>query len=367
MIKLDELFEIITTAVIVFNAKGECVYVNDACQSLLYKSKRWLIGQCIETIFAANQQAVAQCRDALVNKRYMALREIDIPLPDWQRSLLLDLKLSPFDNGKMEGMVLEMVDSKDFKKLSQDTDKTARFKAATRIIRGLCHEIRNPLGGIRGAAQLLEMESNSDDVAEYTKVITNEVDRLNALLNRMSGGMKTDARIKVDIHEMLMHMSNVLKAEYPDQFEMNYDFDTSLPRLTLGVGQIEQALLNLMKNSVQWSLISDESRDHKRDKTPPAVSLKTRAVFPDLMRSLMPQRGIQIQISDNGPGVDESLIDQLFLPMVSKREGGTGLGLVISQEIVQSHGGFIELDENQPEYGASFSLYLPFNEQGPAS
>ena len=350
----------LSTAVIVLSEEGVCVFANDACQDLLHKSKQWLDGRSLETLFLTNDDVVQHCRAALKHHQSISLREVEIHLPDWQLSLLLDINISPYSVDNHLGLLLELIDRKQSKKLAQDIDKTARFKAATQIIRGLCHEIKNPLGGIRGAAQLLAMDTDNTETLEYSRVITHEVDRLSALLDRMSGGAMSEKREQADIHEILLHAANLLKAEHGESFELRFDFDTSLPTVLANVGQLEQALLNLMINAVQWSMIAF-GLDEKVQKHKPVVSLKTRAAYPDLMRSLMPQSGIQIQILDSGPGVDPAIIDQLFLPLVSKREGGTGLGLVISQEIIQAHGGFIELDENQAPIGAGFSVYLPYS------
>lgn len=360
LIHLEQIFDSLTTAVLVFDTAGHCVYANESIQSLLNRGDRWLIGSSLEVIFEAEQVVIDECRAILENPRQITLREVEIPLPHWQRSLLVDLIITPVSMAQGSGLILELLDRKEFNKLSQDSHKTARFKAATRIVRGLCHEIKNPLGGIRGAAQLLNMEAQDRSTQEFTTVIMQEVDRLSELLDRMSSGAKTDKRVKTDIHQLLMDMTNLLKAEYGDAVEFNYDFDTSLPLLAVNPDQLKQALLNLIKNAVQWSLLGAEKSTSKARSKNPQVSLKTRAAYPDLMRSLMPEQGVRIQIQDSGPGVDDALLDQLFLPMVTRREGGTGLGLVISQEIIHSHGGFIELDE-EGHKGASFSLYLPFS------
>lgn len=234
----------------------------------------------------------------------------------------------------------------------------ARFKVATQIVRGLAHEIKNPLGGIRGAAQLLALETGSPETREFTSVITQEVDRLSELLGRMSGGHGSPQSEMVDIHEPITQVASLVKAEHGNLLELSYNFDTSLPRVEANFDQLKQALLNLVKNAAQWSLYGAENLPGDQA----LVTLRTRAAYPDPRRSLMPQSGVRIQIQDNGPGVDASIADQLFLPMVSRREGGTGLGLSISQEIAQSHGGFIALDERSPSGGASFSFYIPYSQ-----
>jgi len=363
MTNLREIFDYLGTAILVFDADGRCCYANDACQTLLVRSLRWLQGRDPGTIFPLNSEIISQCEAARADAQSIVLREIEVHLPDWQRSLLLDINVSPYALDTKAGVILEMNDRKEVSKLSHDTNTAAIFKAATRIVRGLCHEIKNPLGGIRGAAQLLSLEVDSDETAEYTSVITREVDRLSELLSRMSGGGGAFNKEHIDIHRTMAEVAELLKAEHGESLEIGFDFDTSLPGIEANLDSLTQALLNIFKNAAQWALIENPAagtREEKSGNQKASICIKTRTAYPDLRRSLMPQRGIRIQVLDNGPGVDASIMDQIFLPMVTRREGGTGLGLSISQEIVQSHGGFIELDEPQESHDTCFSVYLPY-------
>lgn len=346
----------------VFDDDGICVYSNQACQALLVRSNRWLQRQSIASLFKVNEALVSQCQAAREIQQSIVLRELDIPLPDWQRSLLLDVSISPCSSLGPSALVLELIDRKEVSKLSRDTNTTAIFTAATRIVRGLCHEIKNPLGGIRGAAQLLSLETDSSETREYTRVITYEVDRLSNLLNRMSSGSGSFKRSVIDIHQPIAQTVQLLDVEFGSELEISFDFDTSLPRIEANPDLLKQALLNMIINAAQWAVIGAEESNSKQGDERAGICLRTRTAYPDLRRSLMPGQGIQIQIRDNGPGVDPSIVDQLFLPMVTRRKGGTGLGLSISQEILQSHGGFIELDHPDGLVGASFSIFLPYKQ-----
>lgn len=358
MFSYSEVLNSLSTAVMVFGPDRTCLYANEACQTLLLKSQAALQGKNVEAILGPNEKLVGLCQLAREHGQRVVVREIEIYLPDWQRHLLVDLTITANQQAE-EGvdLILEMNDRKEVQKLSQDTDMLARFKVATQIVRGLAHEIKNPLGGIRGAAQLLALETSNPETAEFTSVITQEVDRLSELLTRMSSGHTSQQREIMDIHEPIAQVASLLKAEHGNLLELKYNFDTSLPGIEANFDQIKQALLNLIQNAAQWSLL-----DADVNNAPPLISIRTRAVYPDSRRSLMPQQGVRIQIQDTGPGVDQAIVDQLFLPMVTRREGGTGLGLSISQEIAQSHGGFIELDEMSTQDGASFSFYLPYKQ-----
>ena len=359
MLTFSRIFDCLSTAVLIFGPDDCCIYINESCESLLLRSRGVLSGKTIQNILGNDMEVIRHCSLARQQAQSIVLREVEIYLPDWQRHLLVDLTISPCAlEGGDAGLLLELVDRKDVQKLSHDTDMLTRFKVATQIVRGLAHEIKNPLGGIRGAAQLLALEVDGPEAQEYTSVIIQEVDRLSELLSRMSGGNTSFERKHLDIHEPLTRVVELLKAEHGELLEFEYDFDASLPNIEINEDQLKQALLNLMKNAVQWSL-----QNHQPGTGNVNVTIKTRAAHPDLMRSLMPLRGIRIQIVDTGPGVDEAITDQLFLPMVTRREGGTGLGLSISQEIAQNHGGFIELDEPSRQSGASFSLYLPYSDK----
>jgi len=353
---LHQVFDSLSTAVLLLGPDNTCLYVNEACEAILLKSRGVLTGSSISHILGNEPDIVRVCDQVRGYAESIVLREIEIYLPEWQRHLLVDLIISPCPvKGLDETVLLELIDRKEVQKLSHDTDMLARFKVATQIVRGLAHEIKNPLGGIRGAAQLLALEMDTPEAEEYTSVIIQEVDRLSALLNRMSSGNQCFESTQLDIHESLTDIAELLKVEYGEILAIEYNFDTSLPRIEMNLDQIKQALLNLMQNAAQWALVAYEAGEKDA-----LVMVKTRAVHPNPMRSLMPQRGVRIQITDNGPGVDSSIIEQLFLPMVTRREGGTGLGLSISQEIAQNHGGFIELDHFTKPGETSFSLYLPY-------
>ena len=359
MLPLEQVFDSLTTAVLILDREARCEYANESCQTLLLKSMSALENRSIEQILESNEEVARLSRRAADQGQRVILREVDIYLPEWKQHLLLDLTITPGMLGGELRLVIEMNDRKEVQKLLHDTDMKARFKVATQIVRGLAHEIKNPLGGIRGAAQLLALETDNEDTREYTSVITQEVDRLSELLTRMSGGNKSLDYTHVDIHEPITHIANLLKAEHGEILEIGYNFDTSLPRIEVNLDQVKQALLNLMKNAVQWSLVPCDS---KPSHSCARVCIRTRVAHPDPRRSLMPEQGVRIQVQDSGPGVDSSIVDQLFLPLVSRREGGTGLGLSISQEIAQNHGGFIELDQASAERGASFSIYLPYTQ-----
>jgi len=361
--KLAEIFDCMSTAVLVCNEAGECLYSNEACQALLVRSNRWLQGKHFRDIFHTSPELLELGSLTLQQAQSLVLREQEILLPDWHRSLLVDVNISPCLPQSEAALIIELTDRKEVSKLSHDSNATAIFEAATRIVRGLCHEIKNPLGGIRGAAQLLSLEPDSSDVLEYTAVITHEVDRLNALLSRMSSGAGALERIQLDIHQPMAQIAHLMTAEFGPQLEIGFDFDTSLPRIEANQDALKQLLLNMIRNAAQWAQIAHhKNRGGDIETALPSVVLTTRTAHPDLRRTLMPQQGIHIQISDNGPGVDAAIVDQLFLPMVTRREGGTGLGLSISQEIARSYGGFIELDQSNEYEGACFSIYLPFKQ-----
>lgn len=348
-----QLFDALTTAILVFDEQQVCRYANESSQVLLCVGKQGLVGVTCADLFRANRDILLHCTAVLACSKPIVLREIQIHLPQWRRSIWVDLLLTPYDLSSSAGLLVELIDRDAAKKLTQDAHTMAKFQATTKILRGLCHEIKNPLGGIKGAAQLLSMEVG-DSEQEYTSVITREVDRLSALLDKMSSSHKSENFIKLDIHELITHALSIVRAQYVDKVKFQLDLDTSLPPIEVYSDSLQQAFLNLFLNAAQWATLA-----HETDNYYAQVYIKTRVANPDLMRSLMPQRGIQIQICDSGPGVDEDVKEQLFLPMVSRREEGSGLGLSLSQEIAISHGGFIELFDSSHLQGACFSMFLP--------
>jgi two-component system nitrogen regulation sensor histidine kinase GlnL len=204
------------------------------------------------------------------------------------------------------------------------------------MVRQLAHEIKNPLGGLRGAAQLLERELLDPSLREYTRVIISEADRLTNLLDSMLGPGRPPAKQLINVHELLERVFHLLRSEAPERVIIDRDYDPSLPPLTVDPNHIIQAMLNLGRNAIQ--ALSGEAVHA------PRLILRTRAMSNVSVGAHRYRLAASIQFEDNGPGVLSEIRDTIFYPLVSGRADGTGLGLGIAQDLVSRHGGLIEFD-----------------------
>jgi two-component system nitrogen regulation sensor histidine kinase GlnL len=218
-------------------------------------------------------------------------------------------------------------------------------KASRELIRNLAHEIKNPLGGIRGAAQLLEHELANPSLKEYTQVIIKEVDRLRDLMQRLLTPHRTMLPTTVNIHEILERVRSLLTAEFPGSLAMRRDYDTSLPDLVGDREQLIQAVLNVARNAAQAMHGEGE------------IVLRTRVLRQVTLAKKRYRLALELKVIDNGPGIPETVRERMFYPLVSGREGGSGLGLTIAQNFVQHHHGTIDC-VSQPGQ-TIFTIRLP--------
>ena len=219
------------------------------------------------------------------------------------------------------------------------------------LIRNLAHEIKNPLGGIRGAAQLLQMEVGSRPLAEYTQVIIHEADRLQALVDRLlAPHRKPHVVSDVNIHEVCERVRSLMLAEFPHGLEVARDYDASIPEFRGDREQLIQAVLNIAHNAAQALADRIAAGDA-------CIVLRTRIARQVTIGKQRWRLALELHIQDNGPGVPDSILDRIFYPLVSGREGGSGLGLTLAQTFVQQHQGTIDCDSRPGE--TSFRILIP--------
>jgi two-component system nitrogen regulation sensor histidine kinase GlnL len=245
-----------------------------------------------------------------------------------------------------EHLILELIHVDQFLRLAREDTLVDAHAAKRAVIRGLAHEIKNPLGGLRGAAQLLDRELPDRRYREYTRIIIHEADRLRKLVDRMMGSYRPIRTEPVNIHQVLEHVCRLVQAEKPDGLTIRQDYDPSLPELEGDREQLVQAVLNIVRNAVE--AMDGDGR----------IFLRTRVKRFMRIGNVLHRRVIRVDIEDDGPGVPENLREQIFYPMVTGRAEGTGLGLSIAHDIVGRHGGLIEFTT---ESGLTrFTVYLPF-------
>jgi two-component system nitrogen regulation sensor histidine kinase GlnL len=268
----------------------------------------------------------------------------------------LDVTVTPFDQpGRPGGVIIELADVTQHQRIVRENALLTQLGGSRAMVRQLAHEIKNPLGGLRGAAQLLERQLKDPALHEYTTVIISEADRLAALVDALLGPGQPPRKEPVNIHEVVQHVGHLLAAEAPTGVAIERDYDPSLPRLRLDRNQVIQALLNLGRNAIH--AVGSSGR----------IVLRTRALTNASIGSRRYRVVASIQVEDDGPGVPAELKDTVFYPLVTGRQGGTGLGLAVAQDLVGRHDGLIEFDSRPGR--TVFTILLPFdsNELGESS
>lgn len=345
-----DLFDALSTGIIVLDAQLCPVYANVAAQDLLAFSLNQARGKPFSELLHDANGLVANLRRALQTGEGIAGRELTLrPAAAPREARVLDVTITPLE-GQITGthLLLELADDTQRHRISRDNDLLARLDSSRLMIRQLAHEIKNPLGGLRGAAQLLERELQDATLREYTGVIIGEADRLTALVDSMVGPSRAPVKNPVNIHEVCEHVYHLLRAEARPAVLVERDYDPSLPGAQLDRHQIIQALLNVGRNALQ--AIGERGR----------ITLRTRAVSNISIGSVRHRLVASVQVEDNGPGVPEELRTSIFYPLVTGRPNGTGLGLAVAQELVTRNGGLIEF-ESEPGR-TIFTLLLPLGD-----
>jgi len=320
-------------------------FLNSAAQNLLGISERLAIGREIVAIVRPADELVKLCERALQTGLPIGLREFETSAGG--RALNLDCRAAPMENDR--GLVLEIYDTERDKLVRREADLVAQQKLSRRIIRQLAHEVKNPLGGLRGAAQLLERQLPAPELTDYTRVIIDEADRLAALVDGLlqaGGAPKTE---HLNLHEITEHVASLINAEKPAEVELIRDYDPSLPMVNVDRHQMIQALLNLAKNALQ--AVGDTGR----------IVFRTRALPNFNIGGQQHRLVLSAEVQDDGPGIADDLKETVFYPLVSDKSTGSGLGLTIAQDLVSYNGGLIEFESRPGE--TVFRIRIPVGQE----
>ena len=344
------LLDALSTGIIVLDAQLCAIYANVAAQDLLAFSLNQARGRPFTDFLHDADGLKGNLRRALDTGVGLTDRELKVRLASMPREpRTLDVTITPVE-GQVTGthLLLELADATQRQRISRENDLLARLDGSRLMIRQLAHEIKNPLGGLRGAAQLLERELPGAALKEYTQVIIGEADRLATLVDSIAGPGRAPQKSLLNVHEVCEHVYRLLRAEAGGEVVVDRDYDPSLPNAMLDRNQVIQALLNVTRNALQ--ALGGRGR----------ISLRTRAQGNVSIGSVRHRLVASVQVEDDGPGVPEELRSSLFYPLVTGRPDGTGLGLAVAQELVCRNGGLIEFDS---EPGRTvFTLLLPLGE-----
>jgi two-component system nitrogen regulation sensor histidine kinase GlnL len=349
-----ELLETLVGAVLVVEGNELRVrYLNTAAEDLIRLSRRRALGQPLAAIAGFDADWLGHVATHLDAAVTFTAREITLRPHDTTASRQVDASVTPMTYAETgSAAVIELTPVDRHLRIAREEGLRTQELANRRLLRGVAHEIRNPLAGLRGAAQLLARELGDAAQREYTDVIVREADRLRGLVDRMVGPVQPPAFERVNIHRLTEHVLQLLRGEAGGGVSLQTDYDPSIPDLQADADQLIQALLNLGRNALQ--AVGDSGTVIVR------TSTRRRFTIGQVQHRLV----ACIEIADDGPGIPADLLDSLFQPMVSGRAEGTGLGLTIAQSLVSRHGGLIECESQPtPEAGAGtrtvFRVLLP--------
>lgn len=351
------LLDHLTTAVVVLDSECCLYHINPAAEELLETSNQHSYQQPLQELLR-NSDAVLQAIEAVAGSdsdSAFIVRKAELVLTTGSR-LLVDYAISRVIEGKKSWFLLELQEVHRSWNISRKEALLSTHETTVEMIRGLSHEIKNPLGGIRGAAQLLASELPDAQLQDYTNIIIGETDRLVNLVDRLTGAYKKPNISKLNIHEVLERVRSLVEAETKGSIKIIRDYDPSLPELRGDLEQLIQAVLNIVRNAMQ------ALTENPHPKRKPQIILRTRALSHATIGSVTHKLVLRIEIIDNGPGISTDIIENIFYPLISGRAEGTGLGLSIAQNIVKNHEGIIECESQEGR--TSFMISLPFNTEG---
>ncbi|WP_298833052.1 nitrogen regulation protein NR(II) [uncultured Piscinibacter sp.] len=334
-------FDHLATMVAVVSPEGHCIFANASFENVLGLSRRSVQrGSLFDWFVDADmlrETVAAVARNEFSTSRMEAL--LRRPAHGAADALPVHAIVNQMDG--TSHLLLELVEIEQQTRQDREERALGQARANKELIRNLAHEIKNPLGGIRGAAQLLEMEVESRALTEYTQVIINEADRLQALVDRLlAPHRKPHVVSDVNIHEVCERVRSLIMAEFPKGLQVERDYDVSIPDFRGDREQLIQAVLNIAHNAAQALAERIVAGDAM-------IILRTRIARQVTLGKQRYRLALELHIEDNGPGVPESIREHIFYPLVSGREGGSGLGLTLAQTFVQQHHGTIEC-ESEP-------------------
>ena len=344
-----ELFDSLSTGIVVLDAQLCPIYANVSAQDFMAVSVRQARGRPFSELFYDPRQLLDVLRRSLTNLETCTQHELVVKAIGSaanREPSVIDLIVTPLE-GQVTGtyLLLELTDATQRQRISRDNDILTDMDASRLMVRQLAHEVKNPLGGLRGAAQLLDKELANPALREYTAIIISEADRLVALVDSMAGSNSPPSKGMLNIHEACEHVVKLIRAEAPAGVQLERDYDPSVPDALLDRNQIVQALLNVARNAMQ--AVGGHGK----------IIVRTRVRSGVGIGKIRHRLVAVIELEDNGPGVPPELIKTLFLPLVTGRSNGTGLGLAVAQDLATRHGGIIEFT-SQPGRTV-FSLILP--------
>ena len=354
----ENILDNLNTGVVVLDGDLKILCINPAAEMLLGVSSKKITSRHIKQLLF-DDAIVAAIEETLKTNHPFTQREKTIKLLESQ--VIVDVTVQPVqsdDRGRQ--LLIEFNPLDRHMRISREENLLAQHETVRALLRGMAHEVKNPLGGIRGAAQLLERELNNPDLAEYTQVIIDEADRLKKLVNRMLGPNALPNRTLINIHSVTERVRSLLKADKTRDVKIFFDYDPSIPEIRFDPEHLIQAVLNIVRNAAQALSEQEPVLDDQGNVQEKRITIRTRVLRHFSIGQKCYKLVAKMDIIDNGPGISESMQERIFMPLITGRAEGTGLGLSIAQSLVNQNGGLIEC-YSQPG-NTVFSLLLPIPE-----
>lgn len=342
----QDLINHLNICVIELDDQFRLTFLNASAENLLEVSGNQVKDHHIRDIFQVETELENILADALSVGQVFTGRKVPLELVSGN-TITCDYCLTPVQNDDGATIIVELYPLDRYLRIDRDENITTQQAISRQLIRGLAHEVKNPLGGIRGSAQLLERELPSQELTAYTEIIIDETDRLTALVDRLLGPNDLPKPTLTNIHEVIERVRTLTKLEASKNLELSGDYDPSIPEIVIDLEQMVQVLLNIARNAMQ-SLEGIAQ---------PRLKFKTRVERLFTIGTTQHKLVARIDAEDNGPGIPEHLKENLFYPMITGRSEGTGLGLSVAQSIVHQHNGLIEFESRPGK--TVFSIYLP--------
>lgn len=347
--------DLLATGVMILDDELSVRYANSAMEQMVQCASKMLLGHAFGDLFIGADDLISKLHHAREENRGFADQAVTLVRPGID-TLHANVVVTPTE-APLPGLLLEVRSIDQHLRVEREANLLQQHQANRELIRNLAHEIKNPLGGIRGSAQLLEGELERGDLREYTQVIIKESDRLQVLMDRLLTPHRPPHMGPVNVHEVCERVRSLILAEFPSGIVIWRDYDTSLPDIHGDREQLIQVVLNIVRNAAQALRGSGNKQEDGK------IQLRTRVARSVTIARRQHRLAVELQVIDNGPGIPPELLDRVFYPLVSGREGGTGLGLTLVQTYVQHHQGLIEC---QSEPGRTvFRIVLPLDQTQP--
>jgi len=342
--QLSSLVDNLSTSVLVLNPQLVVEYMNPAAEVLFAASSRQSTGQSVKDLLPAEPAFIERIRQVLTNGQGFTQHEMTLVLTGDKR-ITVDCTVNLEESSQQQRLLVEMKQVDQHLRVSREERLLAQNVATRALVRGFAHEVKNPLGGLRGAAQLLEAELPDESLKEYTQIIIGEADRLQKLVDGMLGPNSLPNMTILNIHEVLERVRSLVLAEVPEGVLLKRNYDISIPEFLADKDQLIQSVLNIVRNAIQ----ATEGKG--------TIELKTRIERQLTIGSIRHRHVMRLDITDNGVGIPEEMQQRIFYPMVTSRAEGTGVGLSIAQSLISRHGGLIECTSEPGE--TRFTILLP--------